>query len=184
MKDNGHPLCTCSIAAQHVSRGASTVGCCVGTGWVVWLSSWQIPFLFTSAEEVKEEKWGDAVLYTTQCLGTGSVLVHPVQWPKATELVHSRMCSKKLTLASWTGLHGHHSGRRHYDGQRGSDTGHDLGLSISPPTSGLGALFPTLSSVGGRPGSENPNPIVSVQGERVLSPQSGVALDRRILTPL
>ena len=26
--------------------------------------------------------------------GTGSVLVHPVQWPKATELVHSRMCSK------------------------------------------------------------------------------------------
>ena len=75
----------------------------------------------------------------------------PVQWPSATELVHSRMCSKKLTLASWTGLHGHHSGRRHYDGQRGSDTGHDLGLSISPPTSGLGALSPTLSSVGGCP---------------------------------
>ena len=122
---------------------------------------------------------------TTQCLGTGSVLVHPVQWPKATELVHSRMCSKKLTLTSWTGLLGHHSGLRLCDGQRGSDTRHDLGLSIySPPTSGLGALSPTLSSVGGRPGSENPNPIVSVQGERVLSPQSGVALDRRILTPL
>ena len=28
----------------------------------------------------------------------------PVQWPSATELVHSRMCSKKLTLTSWTGL--------------------------------------------------------------------------------
>ena len=149
---------------------------------MVWSCSWQILFLFTSAEEVKEEKWGDAVLYTTQCLGTGSVLVHPVQWPKATELVHSRMCSKKLTLASWTGLHGHHSGRRHYDGQSGSDTGHDLGLSISPPTSGLGALFPTLSSVGGN-WECGPYLIVSVQGERVLSPQSGVALDRRILTP-
>ena len=92
------------------------------------------------------------VLYTTQCLDSGSVLVHPVQWPKATELVHSRMCSKKLTLASWTGLLGHHSGLRLCDGQRGSDTGHDLGLSIySPPTSGLGALSPTLSSVGGCP---------------------------------
>ena len=40
---------------------------------MVWLSSWQIPFLFTSAEEVKEEEWGDAVLYTAQCLGTESV---------------------------------------------------------------------------------------------------------------
>ena len=50
--------------------------------------------------------------------GTGSVLVHPVQWPKATELVHSRMCSKKLTLTSWTGLLGHHSGSRLCDGQR------------------------------------------------------------------
>ena len=85
------------------------------------------------------DKGGDAVLYTTQCLGTGSVLVHPVQWPKATELVHSRMCSKKLTLASWTGLLGHHSGLRLCDGQRGSDTGHDLGLSISPPTSEVGS---------------------------------------------
>ena len=35
---------------------------------------------------------------------TGSALVHPVQWYKVTELVQSRMCLKKLTLASWTGL--------------------------------------------------------------------------------
>ena len=62
-----------------------------------------------------------AVLYTTQCLGTGSVLVHPVQWPKATEFVHGRMCLKKLTLASWTGLLGHHSGLRPCDGQRSED---------------------------------------------------------------
>jgi hypothetical protein len=82
--------------------------------------------------------------------GTGSVLVNPVQRPKATEEVPRRMCSKKHTLATWTVLHVHHSGWHHCDGQRGSDTRHDLGLSIySPPTSGLGALFPTLSSVGG-----------------------------------
>ena len=40
-----------------------------------------------------EEEGGNTVLYTTQCWGTGSVPDPPVQWPKATELVHSRIYS-------------------------------------------------------------------------------------------
>ena len=51
-------------------------------------------------------------------LGTQSAPVHSVQWPKATEVFHSRMCSKQLTLTSWTGSSDHHSALRPYDGQR------------------------------------------------------------------
>ena len=40
-----------------------------------------------------------------------------------------------------------------YNDKRCSDTGHYLGLIISPPTSSLKAVFSSISSVGGRPGS-------------------------------
>ena len=40
-----------------------------------------------------------------------------------------------------------------YNDKHCSDTGHYLGLIVSPPTSSLKAVFSSISSVGGGPGS-------------------------------